>query len=78
MAAEQGFTPRTYNRRPKPQPSCSYAHFGSVLVLHYDTDEEDPVRDGILPVIFQRLNQYGIDYQYKSHSEIKANPSLLD
>lgn len=78
MAAEWGFTPRTYNRRPKPQPSCSYAHFGSVLVLHYDTDEEDPVRDGILPVIFQRLNQYGIDYQYKSHSEIKANPSLLD
>ena len=37
MAAEWGFTPRTYNRRPKPQPSYSYAHLGPVLVLHYDT-----------------------------------------
>lgn len=78
MAAEQGFTPRTYNRRPKPQPSKSHAHLGPILVLHYDTDEEDPVRDGILPVIFQRLNQYGVDYQYKSHLEIKADCSLLN
>lgn len=78
MAAEQGFTPRTYNRRPKPQPLKRHAHLGPVLVLHYDTDEEDPVRDGILPVIFQRLNQYGVDYQYKSHSEVKADRSLTD
>ena len=78
MAAEQGFTPRTYNRRPKPQPSKRHAHLGPILLLHYDADEGDPVRDGILPTILEKLNKHGVEYEYHNQEELRKNPVLLE
>ena len=78
MAAEQGFTPRTYNRRPKPQPSKRHAHLGPILLLHYDADEGDPVRDGILPTILEKLNKHGVEYEYLNQEELRKNPVLLE
>lgn len=78
LAAEQGFTPRAYNRRPKLQPAKKYARLGPVALLHYDDGEEDPVRDGILPTILEKLNNHGVEYEYLNQKELRENPALLE
>lgn len=78
MATEQGFTPRAYNRREKPKPQKKYAHLGPVALLHYDVEDEDPVRDGIRPVILEKLNTYGVEYEHLNQTALRENPALLD
>ena len=77
MAAESDFTPRAYNRKPKPKAAKRYAHLGPVMLLSDDHGDEDPVRDGILPVVSQKLSQNGVDFQMVNLSELRKNPDML-
>ena len=78
IAAEYGFTPRAYNRRPKPQLNRKNSRSALLALLHYECNgEEDPVRDGILPTILERLNGHGIQYEYLNQKELQENPALL-
>lgn len=47
-------------------------------LLHYDADEGDPVRDGILPTILEKLNKHGVEYEYLNQEELRKNPVLLE
>lgn len=78
MAAESDFTPRAYNRKPKPKAAKKYAHLGPVMLLGDDHGDEDPVRDGILPTVSQKLSQNGVDFQMVTMSELRKSPDAFD
>ena len=88
LAAEQGFTPRAYNRRPRTErPVRKQAHLGPVALLLSQEGSgnnplwgirEDPILGPVLPVILERFNRYGIDYACLAPTEAKENPALLN
>lgn len=88
LAAEQGFTPRAYNRRPRTErPVRKQAHLGPVALLLSQEGSgnnplwgirEDPILGPVLPVILERFNRYGIDYACLAPAEAKENPALLN
>ena len=83
LAAEQGFTPRAYNRRPRTErPVRKQAHLGPVALLLSQEGSgnnplwgirEDPILGPVLPVILERFNRYGIDYACLAPAEAKAS-----
>lgn len=77
MAAESDFTPRAYNRKPKPRAERKYAHLGPVMLLDQDYGDRDPVHDGIFPAVSQKLSQSGVTFQEFKQSEIRKNPEIL-
>lgn len=88
LAAEQGFTPRAYNRCPRTERSVrKQAHLGPVALLLSQEGSgnnplwgirEDPILGPVLPVILERFNRYGIDYACLAPAEAKENPALLN
>ena len=77
-AAEQGFSPRSYTRRNKTKETKKYACLGPVMLLLDDHGEEDPVRDGIMPVVSQSLSRYGLEHQYVNQSRLRVHPEMLE
>lgn len=76
-AAEQGFSPRSYTRRTKAKETKKYAHLGPVMLLIDDHGEEDPVQDGIMPIISQSLSRYSIEHRYINQSRLREEPEVL-
>lgn len=77
LAAEQGFSPRSYTRRPKAKAVKQYALPGPILVLYHSYSKEDPVHDGLMPTIYRRLNEHGIEYHEMCHDDVREHPELL-
>lgn len=78
VAAEQGFSPRSYTRRPKAKEAKQRMPLGPVMLLIDDHGEEDPVRDGIMPIVSQCLSRHGIEHRYVSQNELREEPGLLE
>ena len=76
-AAELEFSPRAYTRRTKSNRVKEKSGLGPVMLLLDDHGEEDPVRDGIMPVVSQNLSRYGLEHQYINQSRLRENPELL-
>lgn len=75
-AAESGFSPRSYTRRAKEKTAVKPVT-GTVMLLMNDHGEEDPVRDGVMPVVSQGLSRYGIEHRYVNLSRLLEKPELL-
>ena len=78
IARENNFSPRNYNRKKSTKEKKQYSHLGPLLLLHNDFyNELNPARDQTMPVAFQLLNQYGVEYRYLDVSEVRKNPALF-
>lgn len=75
-AAESGFSPRSYTRRTK-EKAARKPVTGAVMLLMNDHGEEDPVRDGVMPVVSQGLSRYGIEHRYVNLSRLLEEPERL-
>lgn len=76
-AAEQGFSPRAYTRRTTGKKEREKSNLGPVMLLLDDHGEEDPVRDGILPIVSQHLSRHGIEHRYINLSRLREEPEIL-
>lgn len=70
------FSPRSYTRRAKEKTAVKPVT-GTVMLLMNDHGEEDPVRDGVMPVVSQGLSHYGIEHRYVNLSRLLEEPERL-
>lgn len=70
------FSPRSYTRRAKEKTAVKPVT-GTVMLLMNDHGEEDPVRDGVMPVVSQELSRYGIEHRYVNLSRLLEEPERL-
>ena len=68
-AAESVFSPRSYTRRAKEKTAVKPVT-GTVMLLMNDHGEEDPLRDGVMPIVSQGLSRYGIEHRYVNLSPL--------
>ena len=70
------FSPRSYTRRAKEKTAVKPVT-GTVMLLMNDHGGEDPVRDGVMPVVSQGLSHYGIEHRYVNLSRLLEEPERL-
>ncbi len=70
------FSPRSYTRRAKEKTAVKPVT-GTVMLLMNDHGGEDPVRDGVMPVVSQGLSRYGIEHRYVNLSRLLEEPERL-